>query len=64
MNNEWLYEEDTGTLMSKCPACSCRMIIGKCLPFNPYNYCPYCGKKLEQGRFNQKRREVYGYAGY
>ena len=48
--NLWIPEEDTGTRMWKCPQCGGRM-IGKPMDwdenFNPYYYCPYCGKHLK-----------------
>lgn len=41
----WKWEIDTGNRLIRCPDC------GKALSFpffgysNPYNFCPYCGKR-------------------
>lgn len=63
MFESWIYEEDTGTLMAKCPKCSKRMSIHMYQYGNPYSYCPYCGKQLEQGGVLQAGAHVYGWKG-
>ena len=55
----WLYEEDNFTLMCKCPACEKRMIIHAYQYHNPYNYCPYCGRRLFEGDITKARKRVY-----
>lgn len=61
---EWIYEEDTGTVMCKCPECEGRMVIGFYSHSNPYHFCPYCGTQLDeaQDKLKRKRIEVYEYA--
>ena len=61
---EWIYDEDTGTVMCKCPECECRMVLGYYQYHNPYNFCPYCGEKLDAAddKLKSKRKEVYGHA--
>ena len=60
LEKSWKYEEDTGTVMAKCPECEGRMIINFYQYHNPYKYCPYCGIRLMEGPIERKRREVYG----
>ena len=43
--SEWLYEIDNGTRMCKCPDCGGRMLLGVYTYWNPYKFCPYCGRK-------------------
>lgn len=57
----WLYEEDTGMVMAKCPECEGRMTIHYYWYKNPYHFCPYCGEKLEEGNIKKKLKKVYGY---
>lgn len=56
----WSYEEDTGEVFCCCPVCSGRLHIGVYTYRNPYKYCPYCGTKLEEGKLDNKRAQVYG----
>lgn len=56
----WQYDEDTGTVMCRCPDCGGRLIISLYQYENPYHYCPYCGTPLEEGALTRKRIEVYG----
>ena len=28
--------------------------------WNPYHFCPYCGIRLQEGRFVTKKCQVYG----
>lgn len=62
--NEWEYDEDTGNLMCRCPECGGRMPIYLWTYVNPYHYCPYCGEKLEEGRFCEKYKQVYSAEGF
>lgn len=57
---EWKYDEDTNGVMCRCPICGGRLLIGPYLYVNPYNYCPYCGEKLEEGEITATRKKVYG----
>ena len=57
---DWLYEEDTNTVMATCPKCGGRLILHRYQYTNPYHYCPYCGVRLEEGQLQRKREEVYG----
>ena len=43
----WEYEEDSGTMMAKCPECGKRMPIYRWDYGNFYKFCPYCGTKVE-----------------
>lgn len=56
----WQYDEDTGSVLCRCPDCEGRMVIGPYQYNNPYRYCPYCGIRLSEGRIAAKRRQVYG----
>ena len=58
----WEYEEDSGTMMAKCPTCECRMPIGIYAYGNPYHFCPYCGERLEEGRVMEAGRRIYGWS--
>lgn len=58
--SEWEYDEDTGSVMCRCPECGGRLTISHYAYVNPYNFCPYCGEKLEEGKLTAKRIEVYG----
>ena len=55
----WLYDEDTGSVLCRCPVCGGRMRLGCYDYWNPYHYCPYCGEHLSEGRFVDKMVEVY-----
>lgn len=57
----WEYDEDTATVMCRCPDCGGRMVINIYTYINPYKYCPYCGEKLLEGGITKKRLEVYGF---
>jgi len=46
---EWEYELDNGHRMCKCPDCGGRMFIGVYSYWNPYKFCPYCGRKNIKG---------------
>ena len=56
----WVYEEDTGTMMCKCPVCKGRMIIDRYCYSLGYKFCPFCGEKLGEGEFERKRKMIYG----
>lgn len=58
---EWIYEEDTGEVMCKCPECEGRMTIDVYTYWNPYRFCPYCGTELDEARekLKAKRKDVY-----
>lgn len=58
--DEWEYDEDTGSVMCRCPKCGGRMIIGLYVYSNPYKFCPYCGRPLTEGKIKEKRAAVYG----
>ena len=55
----WLYDEDIGSVLCRCPVCGGRMRLGCYDYWNPYHYCPYCGEHLSEGRFIDKMVEVY-----
>ena len=57
--DEWLYDEDNGNVMCRCPECGGRLLIGLYQYSNPYNFCPYCGTRLEEGKLTAKRKQVY-----
>lgn len=57
---EWKYEEDTGSVMAKCPICDGRMLIHIYQYQNPYHFCPYCGIKLGEGNIKAARKRTYG----
>ena len=56
----WVYEADKGTLLCKCQECEGRLVLVRGLEVNPYNYCPYCGRQLYEGRYLKERDKVYG----
>ena len=56
---EWLYDEDTGCVMCRCPDCGGRLLISLYSYWNPYRYCPYCGERLMEGQITAKRVQVY-----
>ena len=58
--SEWQYDEDTECVMCRCPECGGRLLIGLYQYSNPYRFCPYCGKELEEGGITAKRKAVYG----
>lgn len=60
VKKEWQYDEDTGSVLCRCPDCGKRMLIGLYQYSNPYRFCPYCGIPLTEGRIEQKRKKVYG----
>ena len=55
----WLYDEDTGHMMCRCPDCGGRMTIGIWTYWNSYKYCPYCGVRLEEGNFIRRFCQIY-----
>lgn len=55
----WLYDEDNGSVLCRCPVCGGRMLLSCYAYWNPYHYCPYCGEHLSEGRFVDKMVEVY-----
>jgi len=57
--DSWLYDEDTGCLLCRCPGCGCRMILYRYLDHNPYHFCPYCGLALSEGSFQHNYEVVY-----
>lgn len=57
--SEWQYDQDTGSVLCRCPECGGRLLIGLYQYENPYSYCPYCGTKLEEGKLRAKRKAVY-----
>lgn len=57
---EWKYDEDTESVMCRCPDCEGRLYIGPYIYWNPYHYCPYCGIQLNEGKITKKRVQVYG----
>lgn len=59
---EWKYDEDNATVMCRCPECGGRLMIGPYTYENPYHFCPYCGKELQENERGlvAKRSEVYG----
>lgn len=56
---EWLYDEDTGHVMCRCPDCGGRLLISLYSYWNLYRYCPYCGERLMEGQITKKRVQVY-----
>lgn len=60
VTREWLYDEDNGCVLCRCPVCEGRMIIDIYTYWNPYHFCPYCGEKLNEGAITSKRVTVYG----
>ena len=58
---EWLYEEDSGNMMAKCPKCEGRMPIYPWTYHNPYRFCPYCGQRLYEGKVMQAGKRIYGW---
>lgn len=55
----WEYDEDTGMVMCRCPECGGRMSLGCYTYWNSYNFCPYCGEQLAEGKLVGKICEVY-----
>lgn len=56
----WIAEVDNSCRMWKCPECGGR-IVGQPLhwhQFNAYNYCPYCGERLETRQKDLIKQEV------
>lgn len=45
---DWLWEIDNGMRMAKCPGCGGRMTIDIYAYWNPYRFCPYCGRLNQQ----------------
>ena len=56
--DEWQYDEDTGTVMCRCPQCGGRLIISYYQYNNPYRYCPFCGEALSEGKIAAKRQDI------
>ena len=57
---QWEYDEDSGSVMCRCPYCAGRLVIGHYQYINHYRYCPYCGEGLSEGNITAKRMRVYG----
>ena len=55
----WEYDEDNGSVLCRCPVCGGRMVIGCYAYWNPYHFCPYCGRKLNEGRFVDRMVQIY-----
>ena len=55
----WLYDEDNGSVLCRCPVCGGRMRLDCYAYWNPYHYCPYCGEQLSEGKFVDKMVVVY-----
>ena len=56
----WIYETEHSKLLCKCQRCENRLPLERSFEHNPYNYCPYCGWRLFEGRYLIERRKVYG----
>ena len=56
----WIYETEHGKLLCKCQRCEGRLALERDLETNPYNYCPYCGRRLYEGRYLKEKEKVYG----
>lgn len=56
----WLYDEDNGRMMCRCPECEGRLTIDVYDYWNPYHFCPYCGTWLEEGSFVRRKCVIYG----
>lgn len=59
-NKAWEYDEDTGSMLCRCPECEGRLLIGLYSYWNPYRYCPYCGERLQEGKFAEPYCRIYG----
>lgn len=57
----WEYEEDSGSMMAKCPECGKRMPIYRWNYGNFYKFCPYCGQALEEGDIMRAGKRIYGW---
>ncbi len=55
----WKYDEDNGCMMCRCPSCEGRMNIHLWTYWNPYKYCPYCGIRLQEGKFVNRYCQIY-----
>ena len=59
-NKAWEYDEDTGTMMCRCPDCEGRMSMGLYAYWNSYKYCPYCGVRLHEGDYVKRFCQIHG----
>lgn len=56
---EWKYDKDNDYMLCRCPHCEGRLLIGMYQYFNPYRFCPYCGKRLAQGNIWGAGMRIY-----
>lgn len=42
----WQWELDNGNRRLRCPDCGGAMSMPAYADENPYNFCPYCGKRM------------------
>ncbi len=51
----WIYVIRVSDIYCECPACEGQLeMIRK---HNPYNYCPYCGRRLFEGDIKTARKK-------
>ena len=56
--HKWIKESDNGTLMLRCSNCDCRVMLEhyeRAVGLKGYDYCPYCGAKMERPKPVQDR---------
>lgn len=59
---KWIKEQDNGSDMLKCSSCEARVILEwyqRAVGLNGYDYCPYCGEKMDRPKEIQKRIDVF-----
>lgn len=49
----WIFTEDTGAEMLKCPECGCGILLAYyevAVGTSGYNFCPYCGHDMREAQ--------------